>query len=403
MQLIPRKEYLDWLCRWRDKQIIKVVSGVRRCGKSTLFTLFKQNLLKQGVGEKQIISINFEAMEFEALRDYHTLYQYINDRLQQDCKNYIFLDEVQHCTEYQKAVDSLFIKDNCDIYLTGSNAYFMSGELATVLSGRYVELKMLPLSFKEFVSSFAPENVDISIQEKFNLYLNYGSFPFLARYNSFDSDAYNYLRDVYNTIILNDIVKRLKITDVNALDKVTKFIADNIGNIVSINKIANTLKSGGKSIDNKTVEKYLQGLVDALFLYKAPRFNIKGKQLLTNMPKYYIVDIGMRNILIRNKESDIGHIIENLAYLELMRRGYDVYVGDIDKGEVDFVAIKNNQTEYYQISATTLNPDTLARELAPLQSIQDNYPKYLLTLDELFGEANYNGIQKKNLIKWLLE
>lgn len=403
MQLIPRKEYLDWLCRWRDKQIIKVVSGVRRCGKSTLFTLFKQNLLKRGIDEKQIISINFEAMEFEALRDYHTLYQYINDRLQQDCKNYIFLDEVQHCTEYQKAVDSLFIKDNCDIYLTGSNAYFMSGELATVLSGRYVELKMLPLSFKEFVSSFAPENVDISIQEKFNLYLNYGSFPFLARYNSFDSDAYNYLRDVYNTIILNDIVKRLKITDVNALDKVTKFIADNIGNIVSINKIANTLKSGGKSIDNKTVEKYLLGLVDALFLYKAPRFNIKGKQLLTNLPKYYIVDIGMRNILIRNKESDIGHIIENLAYLELMRRGYDVYVGDIDKGEVDFVAIKNNQTEYYQISATTLNPDTLARELAPLQSVQDNYPKYLLTLDELFGEANYNGIQKKNLIKWLLE
>lgn len=403
MQLISRKEYLDWLCRWQDKQIIKVVSGVRRCGKSTLFTLFKQNLLKQGVDEKQIISINFEAMEFEALRDYHTLYQYINDHLQQDCKNYIFLDEVQHCTEYQKAVDSLFIKDNCDIYLTGSNAYFMSGELATVLSGRYVELKMLPLSFKEFVSSFAPENVDISIQEKFNLYLNYGSFPFLARYNSFDSDAYNYLRDVYNTIILNDIVKRLKITDVNALDKVTKFIADNIGNIVSINKIANTLKSGGKSIDNKTVEKYLQGLVDALFLYKAPRFNIKGKQLLTNMPKYYIVDIGMRNILIRNKESDIGHIIENLAYLELMRRGYDVYVGDIDKGEVDFVAIKNNQTEYYQISATTLNPDTLARELAPLQSVQDNYPKYLLTLDELFGEANYDGIQKKNLIKWLLE
>lgn len=403
MQLIPRKEYLDWLCRWRDKQIIKVVSGVRRCGKSTLFTLFKQNLLKQGVDEKQIISINFEAMEFEALRDYHTLYQYINDHLQQDCKNYIFLDEVQHCTEYQKAVDSLFIKDNCDIYLTGSNAYFMSGELATVLSGRYVELKMLPLSFKEFVSSFAPENVDISIQEKFNLYLNYGSFPFLARYNSFDSDAYNYLRDVYNTIILNDIVKRLKITDVNALDKVTKFIADNIGNIVSINKIANTLKSGGKSIDNKTVEKYLQGLVDALFLYKAPRFNIKGKQLLTNLPKYYIVDIGMRNILIRNKESDIGHIIENLAYLELLRRGYDVYVGDIDKGEVDFVAIKNNQTEYYQISATTLNPDTLARELVPLQSVQDNYPKYLLTLDELFGEANYNGIQKKNLIKWLLE
>lgn len=403
MQLIPRKEYLDWLCCWQDKQIIKVVSGVRRCGKSTMFTLFKQNLLKRGVDEKQIISINFEAMEFEALRDYHTLYQYINDHLQQECKNYIFLDEVQHCTEYQKAVDSLFIKDNCDIYLTGSNAYFMSGELATVLSGRYVELKMLPLSFKEFVSSFAPENVDISIQEKFNLYLNYGSFPFLARYNSFDSDAYNYLRDVYNTIILNDIVKRLKITDVNALDKVTKFIADNIGNIVSINKIANTLKSGGKSIDNKTVEKYLQGLVDSLFLYKAPRFNIKGKQLLTNLPKYYIVDIGMRNILIRNKESDIGHIIENLAYLELMRRGYDVYVGDIDKGEVDFVAIKNNQTEYYQISATTLNPDTLARELAPLQSVQDNYPKYLLTLDELFGEANYNGIQKKNLIKWLLE
>lgn len=403
MQLIEREEYLDWLKRWQDKQIIKVVSGVRRCGKSTLFSLFKAELVKQHVSAEQIISINFEAIEFEQLRDYRALYQYIIEHLQTGKMNYIFLDEVQHCKEYQKAVDSLFIKDNCDVYLTGSNAYFMSGELATVLSGRYVELKMLPLSFKEFTTALEGKYAMLTTEQKFNLYLEFGSFPFITRYNSFNEDAQSYLQDVYNTIILNDVVKRLNVADVTALDNVVRFMVYSIGNKISVNKIANTLKSVGKGVDVKTIDKYLAGLTDALLLYKAPRYNIKGRQLLTTLGKYYVVDIGLRNLLVRTKESDIGHILENIVYLELKRRGYEVYVGDIDNGEVDFVAIKAGLVEYYQVSATTLEESTLKRELAPFKAIRDNYPKYLLTLDTLFSNYDYAGVRKINVLDWLLK
>lgn len=402
MQLVERKEYLNWLKRWQDKQIIKVVSGVRRCGKSTLFSLFKAELLKQGVAAEQIISINFEAIEFEELQDYRVLYKYITERLQADKMNYIFLDEVQHCQQYQKAVDSLFIKDNCDVYLTGSNAYFMSGELATVLSGRYIELKMLPLSFKEFMTALEGKYTLLTMEQKFNLYLEFGSFPFITKYNSFNIDAQNYLQDVYNTIILNDVVKRLNVADVTALDNVAKFLVYSIGNKISVNKIANTLKSAGKSIDVKTIDKYLTGLTDALMLYKASRYNIKGRQILTTLGKYYVVDIGLRNLLVHTKESDIEHVLENIVYLELKRRGYEVYVGDIDNGEVDFVALKAGLVEYYQVSATTLEESTLKRELAPFKAIKDNYPKYLLTLDQIFSNYDYNGVQKINALEWLL-
>lgn len=402
MQLVERKEYLNWLKRWQDKQIIKVVSGVRRCGKSTLFSLFKAELLKQGVAAEQIISINFEAIEFEELQDYRVLYKYITERLQADKMNYIFLDEVQHCQQYQKAVDSLFIKDNCDVYLTGSNAYFMSGELVTVLSGRYIELKMLPLSFKEFMTALEGKYTLLTMEQKFNLYLEFGSFPFITKYNSFNIDAQNYLQDVYNTIILNDVVKRLNVADVTALDNVAKFLVYSIGNKISVNKIANTLKSAGKSVDVKTIDKYLTGLTDALMLYKASRYNIKGRQILTTLGKYYVVDIGLRNLLVHTKESDIGHVLENIVYLELKRRGYEVYVGDIDNGKVDFVALKAGLIEYYQVSATTLEESTLKRELAPFKAIKDNYPKYLLTLDQIFSNYDYNGVQKMNALEWLV-
>lgn len=402
MQLIKREDYLAWLERWQDRQIIKVVSGVRRCGKSTLFSLFKQELLSKGIEKAQIISVNFEAIEFEELQDYHSLYKYITEHLQPDKMNYIFLDEVQHCKDYQKAVDSLFIKDNCDIYLTVSNAYFMSGELATVLSGRYVELKMLPLSFKEFVGGLEDGYAELTKAEKFNLYLEFGAFPFITRYNSFNVDAQNYLQDVYNTIILNDIVKRLNVADVTSLDNVARFMVYSIGNKISVNRITNTLKSAGKGVDAKTIDKYLQGLADALLLYKAPRYNIKGRQLLTTLGKYYVVDIGLRNLLVRNKESDIGHVLENIVYLELLRRGYEVYVGDLDNGEVDFVAFKAGTIEYYQVSATTLEEETLKRELAPFKAINDNYPKYLLTLDTIFAKHDYDGVRKLNTLEWLL-
>lgn len=403
MSFINRSEYLDWLIRQKDKQIIKVVSGVRRCGKSTLFAIFQKYLQANGVSPAQIISINFESIEYEDLLDYKSLYRHISERLLPDRKNYIFLDEIQHVSQYQKAVDSLFLKDNCDLYLTGSNAYFMSGELATLLTGRYVELSMMPLSFKEFCEGLSEERQALSDQEKFNLYLTVGSFPYVLRYQYGMMDAREYMRSIYESILLNDIVKRYNIADANMLESITKFVMHNIGNRTSPTTIANTMTSNHRKIDAKTVDRYLRGLTESLMFYEARRYNIKGKEFLTTMNKYYVADIGMRNMLVKGKESDIGHILENIVYLELKRRGYEVYVGQLGPdGEVDFVAMKDGKLEYYQVSETTLDENVLRRELAPLQKIKDNYPKYLLTLDTLFGEMDYEGIQKTNALNWLL-
>lgn len=398
---IERKEYLDWLDEHRDKQIIKVVSGVRRCGKSTLLELFRERLLENGIEQQQIISINFENIEYEELNEYHALYSYINERLLPDKMNYIFLDEIQHVKSFEKAVDSLFLKDNCDVYITGSNAYFMSGELATLLTGRYLELKMLPLSFREFCSGL--ENGEqLSNAQIFDRYLAQGSFPYLLKYNSSKSEVKDYLRDIYHSVLLKDIVARLRISDVTMLENITKFMLHNIGNNVSPSKIANTLRSQGKSVDQKTIDKYLRGLTDSLILYEAQRYNLRGRMFLKTNSKYYAVDVGLRNSLVKSSETDIGHILENIVYLELRRRGYDVYVGQLDDGEIDFVAVRDDEVSYYQVCATTLEESTLKRELAPLKRLHDNYPKYLLTLDEIFQSANYEGIRKINLVEWLL-
>lgn len=399
---IERTEYLEWLKQWKEQQIIKVVSGVRRCGKSTLFEIYKDWLKNSGVENEQIISINFEDIDFEQLTEYHSLYNYIKERLISDKMNYIFLDEIQHVPQFEKAVDSLFLKENCDVYITGSNAYFMSGELATFLTGRYVELKMLPLSFKEFCAGLKGSQA-LSNAQKFNLYLKRSSFPYLTKYQNTDREVNNYLRDIYNSVLLKDIVARLKVADVTTLENVTKFLLHNIGNIVSASKIANTLKSQGKGADQKTVDKYLRGLTDSLLLYETQRYNLKGKMFLSTNSKYYAVDISLRNMLVKGSESDIGHILENIVYLELKRRGFNVYVGQLDDGEIDFVAVKDNDTVYYQVSATVLDENTLKRELAPLRKVQDNYPKYLLTLDEIFGSADYDGIKKINVLDWLLD
>ncbi len=402
MEFIKRNEYLDWLKRWKDQQIIKVVSGVRRCGKSTMFRIFKEYLLSVGVKDSQIITINFEDLGFEPLTDYIELHRYILSHLHEDCMNYIFLDEIQHVDQFEKAVDSLFLRENCDVYITGSNAYFMSGELATRLTGRYVQLQMLPLSFKEYCSGLDGNGTQMTDTERFMRYLEEGGFPYTVRYGSSPRETRDYLRDIYNSILFKDIVARLKVSDVNTLENVTKFMLHNIGNRTSANRIANTLKSAGTSVDQKTVDKYLRGLTDSLLLYSVPRYNLKGRQFLTNRSKYYAVDTGMRNALVRGKDSDAGHILENIIYLELKRRGYDVYVGESDEGEVDFVVEKDGRMEYYQVSATVLDERTLKRELAPLRKIDDNYPKYLLTLDEMFREADYDGIQKRNAVDWLL-
>lgn len=399
--LIERTEYLEWLKKWREKQIIKIVSGVRRCGKSTLFEIYRNWLISDGVEESQIISINFEDIEFEHLTDYHLLYEHIKKLLIPNKMNYIFLDEIQHVESFEKAVDSLFLKDNCDVYITGSNAYFMSGELATVLSGRYVELKMLPLSFKEFCSGI--NEPLLTNAQKFNRYIENGSFPYIAKFNITSKEAKDYLRDIYNSVLLKDIVARLKISDITALENVTKFLLHNIGNMVSATKIANTLKSEGKGADQKTVDKYIRGLSDSLMIYEAQRYNLKGKMFLKTNSKYYAVDVGLRNCLVKGSESDIDHILENIVFLELKRRGYDVYIGQLDENEIDFVAVNGDDISYYQVSATTLDESTLKRELAPFKKVGDNYPKYLLTLDEIFGNTDYNGIKKKNILDWLLD
>ncbi len=402
MVQIQRKQYLDFLIRYKEEQIIKVVTGVRRCGKSTLFELYRDYLLTNGVNSSQIIMINFEDVEYEDLLDYRALYNYIKEQLLPDKMNYIFLDEIQHVAEYEKAVDSLFIKKNCDVYITGSNAYFLSGELATQLSGRYIELSMLPLSFKEFCQGLSDSKM--SNTEKFNLYLEIGAFPFILSHGYRRKEAREYLQGIYDTVLLNDVVKRKKITDVTMLKNVTKFLMHNIGNRFSPTKIANTMKSSGNPIDQKTVNRYIEGLTECLMFYEATRYNIKGKQILTQQNKYYTADIGLRNILVRNSESDIGHILENIVYLELIRRGYEVYVGQLDdNSEIDFVTIDGENVAYYQVSASTLDEKTLERELAPYKKVKDNYPKYLLTLDEVFREANYEGIQKLNVIDWLLK
>lgn len=402
MERIERKEYLDWLVRWREQQIIKVVSGVRRCGKSTLFAIYRDWLLGHGVEERQIIAINFEDIDYEHLTGYRALYDYIKGLLLPDRMNYIFLDEIQHVEQFEKAVDSLFIKDNCDVYITGSNAYFMSGELATFLSGRYVELKMLPLSFREFCSGLRDPAAQTNAQ-RFDAYLRMSSFPYALRLPGTGREVQEYLTDLYNTVLLKDVVARARIADVTSLEAVTKFLLHNIGSRVSATKIANTLKSAGKGVDQKTVDKYMRGLTDSLLLYEATRYNIKGKQYLSTQSKYYAVDVALRNTLVKGAASDIGHILENVVYLELLRRGNRVYVGELEDGEVDFVTVGPERTVYYQVAATTLDEDVLKRELAPLQKIPDNYPKLLLTLDEVFATADYDGIRKRNVLDWLLE
>ena len=408
---IDRKEYLDFLVKSKDRQIIKVVSGVRRCGKSTLFEIYKDFLLENGVAKNQIISINFEDMDYEELTDYKKLYEYIKSKMIENKRNYIFLDEIQHVDKFEKVVDSLFIKENTDLYITGSNAYFMSSELATLLSGRYIELKMLPLSFKEYYQAKLEyekmeqkENRILKILiQYYNEYIVNSSFPYTLQLDSDLKNIHEYLRGIYNSVLLKDIVARLKISDVMRLESVVKYIFDNIGNLTSLSKIANTLTSMGRKTDAKTIEKYIRGLTDSLLVHEVSRYNIKGKEFLSTLSKYYIVDLGLRQMILGNRNIDMGHILENVIYLELIRRKGNVYVGQFDKNEIDFVVINSNEIEYYQVALTILDENTLKRELDAFKNIKDNYPKYLITLDDVMVNTDYDGIKVVNALEWLLE
>ena len=407
---IDRKEYLDFLVKSKDRQIIKVVSGVRRCGKSTLFEIYKDFLLENGVAKNQIISINFEDMDYEELTDYKKLYEYIKSKMIEDKKNYIFLDEIQHVDKFEKVVDSLFIKENTDLYITGSNAYFMSSELATLLSGRYVELKMLPLSFKEYYQAKLEyekleqkENRILkTLIQYYNEYLVNSSFPYTLQLDSDLKNIHEYLSGIYNSVLLKDIVARLKISDVMRLESVVKYIFDNIGNLTSLSKIGNTLTSMGRKTDAKTIEKYIRGLTDSLLVHEVSRYNIKGKEFLSTLSKYYVADLGLRQMILGNRNIDMGHILENIIYLELLRRKGNVYVGQFDKNEIDFVVINSNEIEYYQVALTVLDENTLKRELDAFKNIKDNYPKYLITLDDVMVNTDYDGIKVVNALEWLL-
>ena len=396
--MIQRKEYLKKLIAFRDKQLIKVVTGVRRCGKSTLLKMYQEWLREQGVEASRIISINFEDIDYEELTDYRKLYDYLKEHLNSERMTYIFLDEIQNVADFPKVVDSLYIKNNVDIYMTGSNAYMLSSEIATLISGRYVQIEMLTFSFKEYMESTGSMN-DRGV--KYTEYLENSSFPQTLELKGQPDEIRDYLEGLYNTIVVKDIVNRKKITDTMMLKSLLRFVFDNIGNPLSSKKIADTMTSAGRKIDVKTVEKYLEALTESYILYQAKRYNIKGKQYLKTLEKYYVVDVGLRFMLLGSKQMDAVHILENVVYLELLRRGYDVYVGKINEFEVDFVAQNSRGTAYFQVALTVRDEKTLQRELRPLQSIRDHYPKMILTLDE-DPETQYDGIRRVNARDWLL-
>ena len=405
--MVQRHDYLDQLKKWKDKSVIKVITGIRRCGKSTLLELYREYLKTQGVTDDQIISINFEELEYEELLDYKALYNFIKERLHESKTTYIFLDEIQQVENFQKAVDSLYVKKNVDVYITGSNAYLLSGELATLLSGRYIEINMLPLSFAEFCELRSGGDKDALFAE----YMQNGGLPYIA---SLENDAEmidTYLEGIYNTVIVKDVEERAKrkekdpnkrkITDAALLKNISRFLANSIGSPISIKSIADYVTSSGRKTSPNTVDDYVEALVEPYIFYPAERYDVIGKQLLKKNQKMYIVDLGLRRHLLARQKYDLGFSLENIIFFELLRRGYSVNIGKVGVTEIDFVAKKNDEIRYYQVTASMTEKSTFDREMAPLQNISDNYPKTVITLDR-FTLGNYGGIEVVNAIDWLL-
>lgn len=397
--MIERKEYMKILNKWRNKKVVKVVTGIRRCGKSSLLKMFREKLIAEGIADNQIQDINFENLDNEPLLDYKILYAHVKNNLCPDKMNYLFFDEIQMVEQFQKVINSLFLLDNVDIYVTGSNAYLLSGEIATLLTGRYVEIKLFPFSFKEFVQA---QSESISLENAYKQYVEYGSFPYVLQIKQDVDMVHEYLLGLYNTIVLKDVVSRKKITDVMMLQSIVRFLADNIGNISVIKRISDTMTSLGRKISSHTVESYMSALIDSFIFYPVQRYDAKGKQLLKTGLKLYLADVGLRYVINGMRGGDLGHILENVVYLELARRGGDIYVGRIGDAEIDFVVIEGGRKAYYQVSLSVRDDATMRRELAPLQSICDNFPKYLLTMDNdpvMF----HNGIKQQYVLDWLME
>lgn len=399
--MIERTQYLEELKRWKDKDLIKVITGIRRCGKSTLFQLFIDYLKSTGISDEQIISINLEDADYN-FEDYKQLYDYIKEKMDSKKQYYVFLDEVQNVPMFQKAVDSLYIKKNVDVYITGSNAYLLSSELSTLLSGRYIEIKMYPLSFKEFLLFNHYDHDDL--ENKFYEYLKYGGLPAITLIKDNDELVLSYLNDIYNSIVKKDIINRKNIKDPALLENIIKYLANNIGSPVSSNKISDYLNSNKivEKSNHQTIDNYLNMLEKSFIMYKADRTDIKSKSLLKTLGKYYISDTGIRNIILGFRNIDEGHLLENVVYLELLRRGYRVNIGKSGEYEVDFVAESPNVIKYYQVTQSLTNDAVKERELRSLESIQDNYEKIILTMDKTINQ-DYNGIKVVRIIDWLLQ
>jgi len=407
--VIPRDIYMKTLLSFKDKDMVKIVTGIRRCGKSTLLDMFSDNLLKSGVPSENIIRLNFESLKYEAINDYRALYKEVSGRMGKIGKYYVILDEVQMVPGWMRAVNSLRVDFDVDIYITGSNAYLLSSDFATLLSGRYVEIKMLPLSFREFLdfNTFEPGTSD---DRKFEVYLKYGGMPSVASYDFRQRDINVALDGIYSSVILRDVVERSKINDQALLRKLVLFMADNIGNLTSPNSIGNVLVHEGdlcegkrkKNPAGKTISSYITALEKAYVFYGAGRYDIKGKQYLKTQSKYYMVDTGIRNMLLGYRDVDRGYILENVIYFELLRRGYDVSIGKAGEKEIDFIAISPEEKVYYQVTETMNSERIRERELDPLRSINDNYEKVILSMDKSFVNS-YEGIKIKNIVDFLLE
>lgn len=405
-ELINRPEYLNQLIQNKDVDLVKIVTGIRRCGKSSLLDLFHQHLLNHGVADSNIIHMNLESLRYRDLKDYLVFYDYVSERIAKSGKTYLIFDELQVIEHWEKAIESFRLDFDVDIYITGSNAYLLSTEFSTLLSGRYVEIRMLPLSFKEFLDfyEFAP---DISIEEKFQKYLQFGGMPILREYRFNEARSIQALEGIYSTVILRDILQRNTQSNQGLLHKLMLFLCSNIGSITSPSSIGNVLSNEGdiegkgKKIASQTVEKYISMLRSAFIFYSVERYDVKGKQLLKTLGKNYIIDLGFRNMLLGYRDADRDHIIENIVFLELIRRDYHVYIGKFKETEIDFVAEKPNDKLYIQVTESMLSPETRERELRPLQMIPDNYEKIVLSMDRNYI-TSYDGIKSLNLIDWLL-
>ncbi|WP_165062107.1 ATP-binding protein [Adlercreutzia sp. ZJ154] len=394
--LIPRPHAMEWLERWRDKEPIKVITGLRRCGKSSALALFRDQLHKSGVPAQNILSINFESLDEIYPTESQALYDYVVERLSSGM-NYIFLDEVQHVRDFERAVDSLALRDDVDIYITGSNADMLSGELATLITGRYVEFQMYPFSFAEYRMAFTEMNKEAL----FDRYITYGGMPYTVNLTD-DQSIADYLGGVFNTIVMGDVARRHPRMNMQAFQRTASFLADNVGNITSLNRISSGLKRSGAAVSVGSVNEYVGALMENYLLNKAPRFNIKGREYLETLEKYYLNDLGFRFWLLGKRQGDMGHRIENVVYVELLRRFTYVSVGKMGQAEIDFVAVKDGVPTYIQVAQSLISDEVRERKYAPLRAIMDNHAKLVLTLDHI-GNGDHDGIKQVNLIDWLLE